>query len=299
MSKKKEKHICPECGQEEYFGIPGNTNEYLQCLVCGYESEVEDFNHEEEHLEIVYTYWFVRVKEVTYALGGIIENVEDHVFRLEFGSRDKAKKYVVDKYGDLPFRKPKNATDGTKYFYLMPSDIYWYNKEHKEHSLVCEFCKKDYIQVGDTYKSRKYNLNGKSICSEECQTGYRQQLDDEYNTMSNDNYWVDEDKHPLTNPRFELAGYIYKITNKRLMKSYVGKTIKPPVFRWWQHLAVDDKFEQHNLSDLVFEVLEVVYFNEKNDWDLISYGTKEEKLSQKERYYINYYDAIENGYNKI
>ena len=93
-------------------------------------------------------------------------------------------------------------------------------------------------------------------------------------------------------------GYIYRITNKRTLNSYVGRTIKPPLFRWWQHLEVDGKFSESDLSELLFEVIEIVYFGD-DPLDLIRYTKEDDKLNERERYYIDYYELVENGFNKI
>lgn len=245
------------------------------------------------------TYWFVRVKEVGHA-NEYGEQVEDRMFYLtNSGNREKAKQYCIDKYGKLPFRKPKNAPNGTRYFYLMASDKYWYDMHLKEHEVICAYCNKSYIQIGSTIKSKKYDVWGKSICSLDCQISYLEKRENEYNTMENENYFVDEHSHPLTNKNKELVGYIYKITNKRLMNSYVGKTIKPPIFRWWQHLKVEDKFEREDLSDLVFEVIEIVYFDKDKPTDILKYKDGDDKLSKRESYYIEYYDTVNNGFNKV
>ena len=46
----------------------------------------------------------------------------------------------------------------------------------------------------------------------------------------------------------------------------------------------DNKFQRDNITDLVFEVLEVVL--------------KPNSLSEREQYYIELYDSVEHGYNK-
>src|SRR5690606_11361936 len=99
----------------------------------------------------------------------------------------------------------------------------------------------------------------------------------------NENYWISDSMHSLTNKNKKLVGYIYRITNKHTMTSYVGKTIKPPLFRWWQHLQLDEKFEQKDLTELLFEVIEIVYWND-NHLDTIKYNNENEKLSDRERY---------------
>lgn len=244
------------------------------------------------------TYWFVIVKEIEDDEGWV-NDISREVFKLHLGSREQAKQYVINKYGKLPFRKPKQHKVKDKYFYLTTSNLYWYDMHNKKHKLVCDYCNQEYIQIGNTRASKMFNINGKNICSVECYLNYKRELEIKYNSMGNKKYWVGQNEHPLTDPNKALAGYIYKITNKISMKSYVGKTIKPPIFRWWQHLAVDEKFEQQDLSELVFEVLEIVYYNENDEWDKFNYGNAENKLSEIERLYIDHFDTVNNGFNKI
>lgn len=247
-------------------------------------------------MEHEFTYWFVRVKEVNseFTHG---EQVEDHQFRV-MGDREEAKKYCIDKYGNLPFKKPKNAVKGEKYFYLMSSNKYWYDRHYKEFNCVCENCGKSFVRVGDTHKSKILNYRDKDICSIECHVEYKEKLYKQYNSIENEEYWIDESSHPLTNKDKKLIGYIYRITNKKTMMSYIGKTTKPPLFRWWQHLKVDGKFEQENLTELLFEVIEIVYWKD-DPMDEIRFNNGNEKLSFRERYFIELYDLVDEGYNKI
>ena len=128
----------------------------------------------------------------------------------------------------------------------------------------------------------------------ECRNNHYDEL---VNTIDNDNLFIDETDH-VGIPKdddYQLVGYIYRITNKNTLKCYVGKTIKPPLFRWWQHLKVDGKFERANVSDLVFEVLEIVTYDSVKEKD--RYKSGGDKLSSREAHYINLYDCIEEGYN--
>lgn len=249
-----------------------------------------------------YTYWFVRLKKIDDSSDSFSNNIEDRVFCIEKNdstdnTRELAKKYCVDNFGNLPFRKPKTANKDDKYFYLVESNKYWFDFHNKEHNLVCENCHKSYVRIGDTAKSKLWNVQGKNICSAVCNLEYSEKLRQKYNNIDNENYWISDDAHPLTEQYGKsLVGYIYRITNKNTMLSYIGKTIKPPLFRWWQHLSVDKKFEQEDLTQLVFEVLEVVYIDNENK---NNETLKTKILSEREHYHIDYYSVVDEGYNKI
>lgn len=184
----------------------------------------------------------------------------------------------------------KNKINGHRYIYLCTSSLYWYDYHHKKIEVECSYChqKKEIL-----YKNRWYNKFGE-YCSNDCREKHYNELVD---TIENEDLWISESEHlgiPGDND-YHMVGYIYKITNKKTLKCYVGKTIKPPIFRWWQHLKVDGKFERANISDLVFEVLEIVtYVSEIENG---KYKSGSEKLSDREAYYIHLYDCIEEGYN--
>lgn len=87
--------------------------------------------------------------------------------------------------------------------------------------------------------------------------------------------------------------YIYKITNQKNQKSYIGKTeYYPPDRRWKQHIAESKKersshralyqaFNKYGIDAFSFEVLK-----------------ETENPSEEEQYYIQYYDTYHNGYNE-
>lgn len=80
--------------------------------------------------------------------------------------------------------------------------------------------------------------------------------------------------------------YIYKITNKINGKSYVGQSSS--VFaRWQQHVSrkerlVGKEIKKYGLQNFIFEVLEI---------------TDNSQATERENYWINYYESNKNGYN--
>ena len=90
-----------------------------------------------------------------------------------------------------------------------------------------------------------------------------------------------------------MYGSIYKITNKINGKIYIGQTIQKPIERFYQHCAKSAKCEVLNMpihkailkygkNNFSFEILETINKN---------------KLNERERYWISYYDSYNSGYN--
>lgn len=88
-------------------------------------------------------------------------------------------------------------------------------------------------------------------------------------------------------------GYIYKIQNLINGNVYIGQTIKPVEKRFQQHrnnynkpyfsqLILYKAFNKYGLDNFSFETLEKI----DND-----------KLDEREKYWIDYYDSYRNGYN--
>jgi uncharacterized protein YneR len=230
-------------------------------------------------------YYFVRFYEIDEEQWDDRNLIDEDVF--EATDREIAKKYCINTYGNHPFARSKKDN---RYFYLTDSSLYWYEYHHKKIDIKCDYCGKE-TQI--LQKNRIHNKFGE-YCSRDCMEKHYDEL---VNTIENENLWISETDHlgiPKDND-YNLIGYIYKITNKNTLKCYIGKTIKPPLFRWWQHLKVDNKFERANISDLVFEVLEIVTYDEKIEKN--KYQSGGEKLSRREAYYIHLFDCLEEGYN--
>ena len=90
-----------------------------------------------------------------------------------------------------------------------------------------------------------------------------------------------------------MRGFIYKITNKINGKSYIGQTIQEVKERFYQHcatscsqavlnMAIHRAIFKYGKSNFTLEVIEEVEPSILND---------------REKYWINYYDSYNNGYN--
>lgn len=231
-------------------------------------------------------YWFFRLKGFQEGFSDPI-NIQDGVFEAE--NRDEAKKYLCEKFGKLPFRKPKNCIIGMQYLWLTESDQYWYDYHNSPVTIECKNCHEKKTIIG---KRNLFYYRDNVLCSKECK-------EEEIKKYLSE--WISEEDHVLTSldeKNEELIGYVYKITDKRTMDSYVGQTVKPPLFRWWQHLK-NGRFEDAKLTDLVFEVLEVVTFEKGNDNELLKYKDGQDKLNKREAYYIELFDCVNEGLNAV
>lgn len=214
-------------------------------------------------------------------------------------SKEDAKKIMFDKFGKIPLRKTNKLKDGDLYGYIAESDEYWYDHYHKKYTYKCANCGKE-ITVEGTYKYNMLSNKFGHYCSMDCKEKY---YDVMHKIELENNPWIDKDDH-LGVPKdysSKLVGYIYRITNKREHKSYIGKTINAPLFRWWQHLKSDsEKFDRLNITDLLFEVLEIVTYDKNLPCDEF-YKDGEDKLARREMFWITHEDTAnpEKGYNKM
>ena len=88
--------------------------------------------------------------------------------------------------------------------------------------------------------------------------------------------------------------FIYKITNKINNKSYIGQTINTPEARWKRHQsdALSNRLNTHfaqairkyGVDNFVLEVIDT--------------ASTQEELTEKESYWIRYYNSISEGYNE-
>ena len=87
---------------------------------------------------------------------------------------------------------------------------------------------------------------------------------------------------------------IYKITNLINNKVYIGQTIRP----------IEQRFHRH-LNDAMNNILDTHFARAirkygPDSWKIESIDTAntQEELTQKEQYWINHYNSVEEGYNE-
>lgn len=88
--------------------------------------------------------------------------------------------------------------------------------------------------------------------------------------------------------------WIYKVTNKVNGKIYIGQTIKTVNRRWFRH--VNDA--ENNVLDTHFARAIRKYGKESFVVETIDVADTQEELTQKEQYWIRYYNSVNDGYNE-
>ena len=84
---------------------------------------------------------------------------------------------------------------------------------------------------------------------------------------------------------------IYKLTNKVNNKVYIGKTIRSLESRFKRHLIDALSLDTHFARAIRY------YGNDAFEAVQIDSATTEAELNLKEQYWIDYYKAIDTGYN--
>ena len=87
---------------------------------------------------------------------------------------------------------------------------------------------------------------------------------------------------------------IYKITNKINGKVYIGQSIRPVEYRFHRH--INDAM--HNILDTHFARAIRKYGPDQWQLEVIDCATTQDELNQKEKYWIRYYNSVEEGYNE-
>lgn len=112
----------------------------------------------------------------------------------------------------------------------------------------------------------------------------------------------------LTNAEIQLSvknkllngPQIYKITNKKNGKIYIGKSIHKASLRWLSHLKgygskeIYKEVINEGIQNFICEVIEVVDVPN----DVICKIAINKLVLAREKYYIEFYDSINNGYNE-
>lgn len=88
--------------------------------------------------------------------------------------------------------------------------------------------------------------------------------------------------------------WIYKITNIQNNKVYIGQTIRPVQDRFNRHL----NNALHNVIDTHFARAIRKYGKDSFSWEIIDTANTQEELTIKERYWIQYYNSVKEGYNE-
>ena len=151
------------------------------------------------------------------------------------------------------------------------------------------FSLKDCQQCGQQYtviEKYKFGNNGGGIefCSTKCKEEYNKEI-----------YMRRVDTYSTTGSK----PVIYKITNKTSGKCYIGKTTQIFTLRWYQHFFQPSTTKFHHeiknssITDWNFEIIEEIDLPS----DVKGIKAIEDFIVDKERYYMDLYNSIEEGYN--
>lgn len=205
-------------------------------------------------------------------------------------NKDAVKTYLSNKYPSFFANGKvyeKETKDKAQFFYVVIYPL-WQNEINmiNEGSWICDNCgqihENKYI-----VKPRRYDklFNGKLFCPSDddfCLNEYKK------SHFSNVEFPDDE-----IFIRKDSLNYIYKITEKKTGKCYVGKTRNEPFFRWWNHLKHSTSpfgvyLRSTLLSEWVFEVIEI-----------LPADIRDSEVFKIESQYIKQYDSINNGFNSV
>jgi hypothetical protein len=149
---------------------------------------------------------------------------------------------------------------------------------------ICRNCGNSFYII-DKYNDHNVSYKGYEFCSSECNE--EQKIRGRIFSYENSN---------LSGNNFPI---IYKITNKNTGLCYIGKTTQVFTLRWYQHFFQGGNCKFHNavkeskFTDWNFEVIELVEIPD----DMKRFKDIENIILERERYWIGYYDSINNGYN--
>lgn len=93
------------------------------------------------------------------------------------------------------------------------------------------------------------------------------------------------------------VGLIYKATDNKLNKSYIGQTLTTLENRKKQHLKNAFNKNDKTYFTMFYKMLRILG-KDSFTWEILENYIPQEKLNEKEIYYINKYDTYENGYNE-
>lgn len=201
----------------------------------------------------------------------------------------KSTKELRDRVGnDFLLDFPSRVSKGVESNFLIT--VQKISSEKRNLSLIqrslfreCKLCKAEY-RIIDKYNDTDSNSPCETYCCRNCR------LNDEKTSLTEDD---------INQIRYHIP-VIYRIHNNKTKMSYVGKTTKVFTYRLFQHFYQKKKTK---LSSAIFST-------SLEDWDIFVLeqikaipcelpAETAKRISQREQYWINYYDSIDNGYNMI
>lgn len=207
---------------------------------------------------------------------------------IEAKDKNEVKSILLEKYPQF-FQNnkiyEKSTKDEAQFFYVLIYPLYSHEEKLiEEGPWKCEYC--NHIHENKYLSRPRYSEKhfGSSVlfCEEHCLNEFKKIKYANVEFPDNENY-ISKDS-PI---------YIYKCTEKKTGKSYIGKTKNAPFFRWWNHLTHSDSpfglyLRSTTLDSWTFEVLHI-----------LPYNMPEKEVFRIETEYIIKYDSINNGFNKV
>jgi hypothetical protein len=209
---------------------------------------------------------------------------------IEAVSKKEARSILEEEFNANLSMRSKKEDIGTKNMYLLslydPND-YWDNFWNGINE--CVSCFKEFTLL-DRNKLYDFEYIRSGYCCPECEEiGERERREKAAEEYINKKM---EENIGVNNP------CIYKITNKKTKKIYIGQTRQAVTYRWYQHFVTTsggtkfyEEIKNGSITDWTFEVIETI---EKKDIINID---RDKFLSMREQYWINFYNSIINGYN--
>lgn len=208
--------------------------------------------------------------------------------KVEAKDRKHAKIIIDEIYGkNFPLRVLSKDLDSNE-FLLSIEEMKEDSHRHRLFELKkCKLCESTFYVI-DKYNDTNDSYKGSEYCSYNCK---------------NEDYKLTQIRY---NEENILKGIhtpvIYKITSKINGLCYIGKTSQAFTFRWYQHFFQNggtSKFHSEikntTIVDWIFEVIEIVKIPD----DLKIYSEAEKFILDRERYWINFYDSKNNGFNTL
>ena len=200
-------------------------------------------------------------------------------------NKKKAKELIDEEYGKkFPQRVLQKDLDSNEFLLNIEEIKPGSHIKQLFELQTCIHCKQTFYVI-DKYNDNNCSNKGFDFCSDKCKVDYRGVQ--EY--LRNQNQELSGNNNPI----------IYKITNKATGQCYIGKTTQVFTLRWYQHFfqmgncKFHDAIKNSKVCDWVFEVQEIVIIPE----DIKTVGDIEKLIIERERYWIEHYNSIENGYN--
>jgi hypothetical protein len=204
--------------------------------------------------------------------------------KVEAENKKAARLIIEEEYGkQFPLRVLAEDLDNNE-FLMSLKEI---KPEHQHISrlfdvLECQECGNGFRRI-DLYNDRNERYKGTEYCGEDCRDKYRSK----HATLTSKSI-----VHAVS------GAVIYQITNKITGMCYIGKTTQAFTLRWYQHFyqGGGSKFHEavrgSRFEDWTFSVIECVELDKS-----MSSIEIEARIADREQYWINQMDSIENGYN--